>query len=321
MNTEAERIFVTRRITPEEATTLVGEPVDQQTPANKGPAFFYDSDTGQLVAAQLPLQNTATLRQQLMGMRFGTVNRAGNYGSKSTTFGYAPRRPVMGREGCNQAGLDKENPDIARELSRIADQCAVAFKDFAPNIVQEDMHTTREVLPEWRIGEQKLWTSGVVNHTAQLPYHRDNFNYPAWSAMPVLRRGTRGGHLHLPEYGITLPCQDGYANFFKGKELVHGVTPITRTRADGYRFSIVFYALQGMKDCFTHAVETEYAQRRRSEREREMARRIANGDTTIPGHTPPANRNGDPNLMADPDDAESCAEAADIAQARKKNNA
>lgn len=307
MTREPSIIQLERVLTPEQATLTVGEPVEHHDPTIKGPAFIHDADTGELIAAQIPLADTATIRRQLREMKFGTVNRAGNYGSKSTTFGYAPRRPVMGREGCNQAGLDKNNPDTARELAKLADQCALAMRDFAPNIVEEDSRTTAEVLPEWRIGEQKLWTSGVVNHTAQLPYHRDNFNFPAWSAMPVLRRGVRGGHLHLPEYGLTLPCADGYANYFKGKELVHGVTPITRTQPDGYRFSIVYYALRGMKDCFTAAVETEYAQRKRSEREREMARRLANGDTTIPGYTPKNNNDGDPSLIPD-----SCAEQADM---------
>lgn len=48
-----------------------------------------------------------------------------------------------------------------------------------------------------------------------------------------------------------------------------------------------------------------------------MARRIANGDTTIPGYTPPQNKDGDPSLVVQPDEAGSCAEAADLAQATK----
>ena len=134
--------------------------------------------------------------------------------------------------------------------------------------------------------------------------------------MPVLRRGMDGGMLHLPEYDIIVPCQDSYAVYFKGKELVHGVTPMKKRKDDGYRYSIVFYALQGMKDCFTHAVETQYAQRKRSEREREMARRIANGDTSIPGWKNDNKNDGDPSLVMQPGEAESCAEAADLAAAQ-----
>lgn len=169
-----------------------------------------------------------------------------------------------------------------------------------PEIVADSRAEVAEVLPEWKIGESNLWTSGVVNDTAQLPYHRDNFNYPVWSAMPVLRRGVRGGHLHIPEYDLVIPCQDSYAVFFKGKDLVHGVTPITKKVPDGYRFSIVYYALRGMKDCYTHAVETAYGQRKRTERERDIARRVARGELGIPGQD---------KRRIPPEEADSAAEA------------
>lgn len=315
MHKEPQIIHAKRAYTPEEATLLVGDLVPDREASFRGPAFIYDEDTGDLVAAHLPVQNTKPVRNILHGIKYGQFSRANNYASRSTTFGYAPRRPLLGREGCASSAIDRDRPEVQAILNELADECARALRDFAPNIVAEDEAATSEVLPEWRMGEEKLWTSGVINDTSQLPYHRDNFNFPAWSAMPVLRRGTSGGMLHLPEYNLVIPCQDGYAVYFKGKELVHGVTPIHKRQPDGYRFSIVFYALRGMKDCFTHAVETRYAQRKRSERERDMARRIANGDTTIPGHKIPNNKDGDPSLVAQPDEAESCAEAADIAQA------
>src|SRR3546814_9621545 len=85
--------------------------------------------------------------------------------------------------------------------------------------------------------------------------------------MPVIRRAVSGGHLHIPEYGITVPCRDGYAVAFFGKRLVHGVTPLKKTSPDGYRISVVYYALQGLKDCHTFAEETAYARRRRPARE------------------------------------------------------
>lgn len=101
----------------------------------------------------------------------------------------------------------------------------------------------------------------------------------AESLKPVLRRHVAGGHLRIPEYDATIGCRDGWAVFFAGYDLVHGVTPMQLTRPDGYRFSIVYYALKGMKDCFTAAVETRYARKRRTEREQSMAGRLAAGDT------------------------------------------
>lgn len=320
MSKEPQIIQSKRVATPEEATLLIGDMVPHKEASFHGPAYIYDKDTGKLVAAHLPIKNTKPVRNMLPSVHYSKFNRAKNYASRSTTFGYAPRRPVLGREGCASSAIDRDRPEVQAILNELADECARALKDFAPNIVAEDEVATPEVLPEWKMGEEKLWTSGVINDTSQLPYHRDSFNFPAWSAMPVLRRGTSGGMLHLPEYDLVIPCQDGYAVYFKGKELVHGVTPIRKRQEDGYRFSIVFYALRGMKDCFTHAVETRYAQRKRSERERDMARRIANGDTSIPGYKTPENKNGDPSLVMQPDEAESCAEAADAARAKKRQD-
>jgi hypothetical protein len=123
------------------------------------------------------------------------------------------------------------------------------------------------VLPDWRLTDHALWTSGVINKESPLPYHRDGNNFDAWSVMPVVRRGVRGGHLHLPEYDMVVPCRDGYAVAFYGKRLVHGVTPMERTTPDAYRVSVVYYALRGLKDCHTFAAETARAAVRRTERE------------------------------------------------------
>ena len=73
---------------------------------------------------------------------------------------------------------------------------------------------------------------------------------------------------------------------------------------DGYRYSVVYYALRGMKDCYTHAVETAYGQRKRTERERDIARRVARGELGIPGQE---------RRRLAPEEADSSAEALDAA--------
>lgn len=297
-----QEIRLPRVATPDEATLLVGDFVPDREPNINGPTVVRDADTGDLVAAYLPITDVARLRRALPHMHFGGVQRASNYRSKSQTFGFAPRRPIRRRESCSATSTSLKLPEVQRELDLIADQCARLLEEIDPEIVAASRAEVADVLPEWKIGESNLWTSGVVNDTAQLPYHRDNFNYPVWSAMPVLRRGVRGGRLHIPEYDLVVPCQDSYAVFFKGKDLVHGVTPITKKVPDGYRFSVVYYALRGMKDCYTHAVETAYGQRKRTERERDIARRLAAGDRGIPGHDSPA-------PAVPPEEADSAAEA------------
>jgi hypothetical protein len=138
------------------------------------------------------------------------------------------------------------------------------------------------VLPDWRLTEASLWTSGVINKESSLPYHRDGNNFDAWSVMPVVRRGVRGGHLHLPEFDMVVPCRDGYSVMFYGKRIVHGVTPMAKTMPDAYRVSVVYYALRGLKNCHTYAEETAYAARRRTERETELGRKAADPDDPGP---------------------------------------
>jgi hypothetical protein len=104
-----------------------------------------------------------------------------------------------------------------------------------------------------------------------------------------VRRGIEGGHLNLPEYGATIACRDGWGVFFGGWNLVHGVTPMRQVAPDGYRYSVVYYSLRGMKDCATAAVETRDAWARRTARERAAAEslrdRVAAPSSTAPRST------------------------------------
>lgn len=285
--TKIERVYLPRLATPEEASLMVGDMVPVREPSVITPGtVVHDSETGEAVLGYLPLIDGGALRRAVLQIDTSpAVQRANNYRSRSRTFGFAPRRPVIWREACTMATLGRDQPEIERVLESYADQFADGLGAIDPELVERGQRTLADapVTPDWRLGEAKLWTSGVVNDTAQLPYHRDGFNFPVWSAMPVLRRGTRGGYLHLPEYGVVLPCADSTVTFFEGYRLVHGVTPITRVKAkQGYRISAVYYALRGMKNCLDAAKEAAYGRQRRTERETDMAKRLAAGDTAIP---------------------------------------
>lgn len=272
-----------RHMDPEAASRLVGERVPSIAPNLPLGTIVTDSETGDPILAYLPLSDAAPLRRALRSItQWNGVQRQNNYRSKSQTFGYAPRRPVLHREACTLTQLGRDRPDIEAVLEGFADQFSARLREIDPAIVPTDQATLGELLPDWRIGEDRLWTSGVINDTAALPYHRDGFNFPTWSAMPVLRRAVRGGHLHLPEYGLTVPCADSTVTYFPGKIYVHGVTPLTRAQPDGYRFSVVYYALRGMLTCREAAEEARLGRLRRTEREAEMGRRLAAGDRAIP---------------------------------------
>jgi hypothetical protein len=263
-----------RALTPEQATALVGLPVDALDGNVHTPTVVVDAGSGQPVLAYLPLPDVAPLRRAVLSLADGASNgqfRADGLRVDSRVFGYSPRRPVYRREGCNVSRLEIDSPGSHAAVLAYGTHLRAVLEEIAPGIVDAGRKTMTEVDPDWKIGESELWTSGVINNAARLPYHRDAMNFPVWSAMPVLRRHMAGGHLAVPEYDLVLPCRDGWGVFFPGYEFVHGVTPMTPTRPGGYRYSLVYYALRGMQNCFTYAVEREYARKRRTERERAAA--------------------------------------------------
>jgi hypothetical protein len=268
---DVQHVKMSRVITPGEATELVGAPVGELSPTVTSATWAVDADTGEPVLAYLPLGEVGDLRRAVRDIRIHeNVRAASGRRNRARVFGYTPRRPLQRREACNATGLSQDQPAEHAVLDAWAVKLLAMLRELDPTIQEHDEATMREVLPEWRMAGT-TWTSGVVNQNSQLPYHRDGFNFPTWSAMPVLRRGVAGGHLHLPEYDLTVACRDGWGVFFCGQQLVHGVTPMRRTAPDGYRYSIVYYALRGMRDCHTYAEETAHARRKRTEREKRMA--------------------------------------------------
>jgi hypothetical protein len=274
---------VTRVLTPEQATAIVGDRIpDNLTPSFPSPKDgevlnIFDADTDELIAIVSRMLPADTLRMRQVTGGIGMANsgrrsaRLENWGS-ARTFGWLPRRPLMKREGCGPSGLATNEPDANAFLTRLGGWLGDEFRRLAPGIAAHDLDlVSQAVHSDWLMEERALWTSGVVNRSSQLPYHRDSTNFPTWSAMPTIRYRMRGGHLHLPEYNIVFPCGDGDVTWFCGQEFVHGVTPMWTRGSDAYRFSVVYYALRGMKNCATVAEETASLAVRRTERERRMA--------------------------------------------------
>lgn len=279
---EYEKVVARRVLSPTEVDAYKGKFAEEREPNVTKSCIVYDADSGDPVLGYLPLDEVPLLRKAVVGLPMTGLQRSTAFRSLSRTFGSAPRKPVQRRDACRLSAFAVDEPARHAVLERFADQLGETVKMIDPRIPEHDREILGVVLPEWRMGKEQLWTSGVINQSAKLPYHRDAFNFKTWSAMPVLRRGMRGGYLHLPEYDLTVACADGYALYFCGRELMHGVTPMRSVTKDAYRYSVVYYALRGMKDCYTAAMETAYGKQKRTEREREMARRIKEGDLNIP---------------------------------------
>jgi len=256
-------------MSPKQADELVGTRAPKMLATIDVPVDLYDTDTGQLVLSYRKAPEVATLRKHILSTKMTTTYRSKTGMSNvSRTFGMSPRKPLQWREGCAPTSLAIEQPEVNAYLSYYAELLAAELTSIAPMQVIADERVIQQVLPEWRLTDTALWTSGVINKSSQLPYHRDGFNFDTWTAMPCLRRGVRGGFLHIPEYDTVLSCRDGYVAYWNGYRALHGVTPIERVQDDGYRFTVVYYALRGMKDCATHAIEQELARQKRTAREK-----------------------------------------------------
>jgi hypothetical protein len=288
---------VKRVLTKEQADEVVGEKVAASEPNVNLAGIYRDVDTGEAILVYAPYPDSTTLlRKAVLDTNYSTTLRASGTRNVSRTFGFTNRSAVLQREACTPTSLAWESPEAQMTLNQTAEVLGDYLREQLPEVFLHDKQEIEQVLPEWRMTEDALWTSGVINQSSALPYHRDGSNFDTWSAMPVVRRGMEGGHLHMPEYDITINCRDGWALWFNGYAYVHGVTPMSPRAKDGYRYSIVFYAKRGMKDCHTYAVEVGEARKRRQGREEGMT------DTSVEGamaKIPNGRSNGDTRIIND----------------------
>lgn len=255
------------------AKKLVGQEVSWREPNVSEPGIYRDAETGEAVLMVAPLPGgTTNLRRAVFDTKMASTlrQRSGN-ANVSRVFGFTTRNVMTQKEACRPTSFTYDHPDGQRTMNETAVLLGDYLQEQLPEVFAEDMERLSTILPEWRMTDNSLWTSGNINQSSQLPYHVDGANFDTWSAMPILRRGMDGGNLHLPEYDVTVDCRDGWAVWFNGFRYVHGVSPMKSRQEDGYRYTVVFYAKRGMKDCHTYAVEVGEARKKRAARELAMA--------------------------------------------------
>jgi hypothetical protein len=181
-------------------------------------------------------------------------------------FGWNEPKPLRRRYGATRAQIHGELPELSDALDRTAVDLWHLFEERAPaEAADHEARVLDRIRPDWLMGSAP-WTSGIINKTAALPYHRDAGNVrQSWSVQITTRRGVGGGDLHFPEFDICLPVGDASVMYFVGSNVWHGVTPIEMNQANGFRYSIVFYAKNGLGLCDSAADEAARAARRATE--------------------------------------------------------
>ena len=117
------------------------------------------------------------------------------------------------------------------------------IKDILPEQYTEQIKIFDEMDPKWKLGN--MFTSSISNYNISAPFHRDTGNIKnTVNVIITKRKNSKGGNLHIPDYGATIGQCDGSMLVYPAWRNVHGVTPIQPNHDGGYRNSLVFYPLK-----------------------------------------------------------------------------
>lgn len=234
--------------------------------------IFYSED-GEPVGAYviLPESKVKDMRTICFHTKIASTARAHKgLPTQSSVFGAVPRTAIR-QDYCRftQNSLSEtENFAIVREFGKYA---ASVHRALFPENYAESLKLAAEIEPDWLMPATPYATCNF-NFNHAIKHHRDAGNLPtAFSNVLILREGVLGGQLVMPEYGVALAQQDRAFTIFRGYKEVHGVMPIKKVKPEGYRASIVYYTLAGMKHCYPFQEEIERVRLKRLEREQRRA--------------------------------------------------
>jgi hypothetical protein len=203
------------------------------------------------------------------GPRLDSRARLSGIGDRQAMFGTLAPVPLRQRYGCTRSAVARDT-DVA-SWRAVAIELHAILGTHLPDVAAGNVYAARNVADIWKFPGTG-WTSGVLNLTQLLPYHRDAGNLAeSWSAMIGARSKVDGGHLYLPEYDVTLDVGHRSLVAFPGATITHGVTPMSVGRG-GWRVTAVFYGLRGCVACAdTESAEIARIAARATARARIMA--------------------------------------------------
>lgn len=212
-------------------------------------------------------------RQAVLGLKSWAKGFRGS-GIKTETIaiGNQPRVPARSKEACFCSALENKEPAAHHSVLRRAPEGQKLYEQHCPEVFNKHLTWVQEnIRSEWTI-PGSVFTSGVINKNCSMAYHRDRGNIKdGWSIMYVLKNHMSGANLNVIDFDAKLFLPDRSLLIFNGQNYMHGVTPMVKTKPDGYRYSIVFYTLAGMQQCLAPADELRRAQIMRTKREMRRA--------------------------------------------------
>jgi len=163
----------------------------------------------------------------------------------STILGSVPPRPILRRNYRNRSSVHakpKAKPFITSMLMA-ANRLDKLMAQYLPDLHDQHSNAVSEIDSKWRFGS--LFTCSNSNFNIAAPFHRDNANVKkTLNAIYTVRQNSHGGCLYVPDYDACFEMPSHSLLFYPAWRNTHAVTPIMPTHDNGYRNSLVWYALQ-----------------------------------------------------------------------------
>lgn len=234
-----------------------------------------DADTKQIIFIHKKLDfDDRQIMWALDRIKYEENTRTSGLKTRSRIFGFNPRNAIR-KDFCSTTSLAMKQPQEHAAVIKYGVNIAGLYSEFTPEVYKQHMEITKaKVLDEWAIRDTPF-TSGIINKNNPLKYHFDSGNFKSvYSCMAVFKKGTRGGFLSMPEYGVGVSLPHNSVFMFDGQSVLHGVTPITKTSPQDTRYSIVYYSLQQIWNCLPMSEEIARIRNKKTERERNRAKGV-----------------------------------------------
>jgi hypothetical protein len=174
-----------------------------------------------------------------------SMKRSSGVEQFSCIIGSIPPKPHMRRTypAISSVHGHKSAQTFIKSMIMLCKEAEQIIKDILPEQYTEQIKIFDEMDPKWKLGN--MFTSSISNYNISAPFHRDTGNIKnTVNVIITKRKNSKGGNLHIPDYGATIGQCDGSMLVYPAWRNVHGVTPIQPNHDGGYRNSLVFYPLK-----------------------------------------------------------------------------
>ena len=246
-------------LTPIKRTLSIGDEVGNIEPNISDDCILVDPDGSHvgLFIKKLPadLQNlvniadteilTKRVPKSEMRRSSGLHNEEGEVKQYSTILGSCPPKPHMRRPYASRSSVHavKSAETFAKAMNAAGQKAFQLVEKYIPSVADFHKERIEERVPKkWRFA--KYFTSTISNCNISAPVHQDHANVKGGVNIIITkRRNSKGGNLHVPDYGATFEQTDNSMLVYPAWRNMHGVTPIIPTYQKGYRNSHVWYVL------------------------------------------------------------------------------